>query len=277
MAGTEDNLAAFRALAAQPDAEMCLLDGALLIGQALQPRMDTDGCRDALAGMAAELRPSLADSGDPTHQARTLAGYLHDTQGFSGNAVEYYDPRNSLLNEVLERRTGIPITLALIYLELGWRLGLPMAGVGFPGHFLVKLEGDPDVVIDPFSGELLDQTELERRYRLAAGAGAAMPREALRAATPREILFRMLTNLKRIYLEQKILPEALICCDRAIALMPQVPQEYRDRALVYYGLQRPPEALADLQHFLALAPADPTAAPARELAEQLEAQVGRPV
>lgn len=277
MMGTEDNLAAFRALAAQPDAEMCLLDGALLIGAALQPEMDAAGCRAALDGMAAELRPRLADSGSMTHQARTLAGYLHDAQGFSGNAVEYYDPRNSFLNEVLARRTGIPITLALIYLEVGRRLGLPMAGVGFPGHFLVKLEGDPDVVIDPFSGDLLDQAELEQRYRRAAGAGASLPQEALRAATTREMLFRMLTNLKRIYLEQKILPEALVCCDRAIALMPQVPQEYRDRALVYYGLQRPPEALADLQHFLELAPEDPTASPARELAEQLEAQVGPPV
>jgi regulator of sirC expression with transglutaminase-like and TPR domain len=277
MTGTEDNLAAFRALAAQPDAELCLLDGVLLIGAALQPQMDAAGCREALEGMAAELRPSLADSGDLADQARTLADYLHDVRGFSGNAVEYYDPRNSFLNEVLERRTGIPITLALVYLEVGRRLGLPMAGVGFPGHFLVKLEGDPDVVIDPFSGELLDEAELEQRYRIAAGAGPTLPREALRAATSREILFRMLTNLKRIYLEQKILPEALICCDRAIALMPQVPQEYRDRALVYYGLQRSPEALADLQHFLDLAPEDPTAGPARELAEQLEAQVGRPV
>ncbi len=277
MTGMDDNLAVFRALAAQPDADLCLLDGVLLIGQALQPEMNPAECRAALERMAAELRPGLTDVEDMTGQARALAGYLHDEQGFSGNAVEYYDPRNSFLNEVLARRTGIPITLALIYLEVGRRLELPMAGVGFPGHFLVKLAGDPDVVIDPFSGELLDQAELERRYQLAAGAGAGMPREAMRAATSREILFRILTNLKRIYLEQKILPEALICCDLAIALMPQVPQEYRDRALVYYGLQRPPEALADLQHFLELAPEDPTAAPARELAEQLEAQVGRPV
>ena len=91
MSGREDNLAAFRALAAQPDGEMGLLEGALLIGAALQPAMDTAGCRAALDGMAAELRPSLADTKDMADQARALAGYLHDARGFSGNAVEYYD------------------------------------------------------------------------------------------------------------------------------------------------------------------------------------------
>lgn len=268
---------AFDALAAMPDDRLSLLDGAILIARAFQPGMDEASCRAEFKALADSLAPALKVASAGAGQARALARFLHDEKGFSGNSVDYYDPRNSFVDQVVARRMGIPISLALVYLEVGRLSGLSMEGIGFPGHFLVNMTSSGEVMLDPFSGELLDDGEIQRRFHAALGGDAQFSGEVLRAASSREILYRMLSNLKQIYLSQHELPNALACSDRMIALMPREAREYQDRAMVYHGLERWPEALADLQRFLELAPVDATAKSVRQMIGQLEQQVGLPL
>lgn len=175
---------------------------------------------------------------------------------------------------MIERRQGIPITLAIVYLTLGRRLGLHLEGVSFPGHFLVKC-GDA-VVIDPFVGARVSREACEARLRQSVGRAITLePRLHLRAATHRQILVRMLSNLKQIFARQSDFGRTLACCDRILLLEPDAPHELRDRALVYEQLDCTAAASADLERFLALAPNDPTAGAMRERRDALRVRTGR--
>ncbi|MBI3992293.1 MAG: tetratricopeptide repeat protein [Candidatus Lambdaproteobacteria bacterium] len=273
---SDETLPAFRDYLAR-DEGPALLEGALLIAEAFQPHVDRAACHAALDELARELAPGLppGDAGDAAGTARALAAYLHDVAGFSGNAVDYYDARNSFIDQVLRRRTGIPISLALVYMEAGRRCGLPLHGVGFPGHFLVRLEAHPPVLVDPFAGAVLDEEGLQVLLRQALGAAARLEPGHLQPAAPREMLFRMLTNLKHIYLRQSDLPHALACSHRLLALAPGAVPEYRDRGLIQRELGLAAEALADLQHYLAHAPRDVHVETLERTVRELEGQLRR--
>jgi regulator of sirC expression with transglutaminase-like and TPR domain len=244
--------------------DLDLARAALLIAAEAYPGLDVDRHLAALDALADAAQPRVDGATSDLERARALIHFLAAEQRFSGNHDDYYDVRNSFLNDVLERRTGIPISLALVYIEVGRRVGLPMFGVGFPGHFLVKLGGAQDVIIDPFFGRLLDERACAERLRTVMGRDTPFDRELLRAATSREIVVRMLRNLKQIYLQSRQLEPALACSDRILLVDPQIAQEVRDRGLLYHQLECYAAAQSDLERFLTLAPGDASAEAVRE-------------
>jgi regulator of sirC expression with transglutaminase-like and TPR domain len=184
---------------------------------------------------------------------------LFEEEGFAPNLEDYYDPRNSFLNDVLERRVGIPISLSVLYMVVGWRAGLPLQGVSFPGPFLVKCtlaRGMP--ILDPYCGGIsLSLQELQQRLREARGGevSRAIVAGLLVSASKKDILARMLRNLKAIYLERQQHASALPIIDWLIALRPGEAAEMRDRGLTYLKLECFRAALEDLEHYLEMTPA----------------------
>src|SRR5262249_32936783 len=160
------------------------------------------------------------------------------------------------LNEVLDRKIGIPITLALVYTEIGARIGLPVVGVGFPGHFLVRWMGEREALIDPFHGKVVTREQCAEKLRSSYGAEVRMDDGLLSPATPREPLARMLRNLKLNYLRTGDLPRALSAVDRILVVTPDDAGELRDRGILYHRLECFAAALEDFERFLALAPRD---------------------
>ena len=254
-------------------AKIDLAEAALLCAQDTYPDLDIRSQLDALEALAATLRHRLPADFSVTHRLVALNNYLFSELGFSGNADSYYDPRNSFLNDVIERKTGIPITLSILYLEIGQRLGLKLKGVSFPGHFLVKVRvSGGELVLDPFAGgRSLSEEDLRERLAQFTGPGSAkdLPLEDfLEAASPRQILARLLRNLKGIYLDAKEFDKALGVMNRLVILLPDVPEERRDRGAVYAHLECPRAAQDDLSHY---ARARPKADDAGTIAAQLAA------
>jgi len=270
----------FAALAQLPDAQIDVALGALLVAAEAYPRLDIPRELAGLDALARAAAPTLRTASTPLARLNALFRFM-ENQGFHGNRDDYYDPRNSFLNEVLARRTGIPITLALVCTEIARRIELPVHGVSFPGHFLVKYVAGAEeragleLVADPFSGTTLSEDEVRERFKLAMGPAARFDARWLRVATAREILVRLLTNLKQIYVQRKEPEQALACCDRILMLIPDAPLELRDRGLVYQQLECFGAALGDLERFLALAPRDPSADAIRDTLVDLRAQAAR--
>ena len=232
-----------------------LAEASLMLAQDIYPDIDVPTYLGQLDGIAASIRKRLADDAFAEQKVIALNYYLFNEMRFSGNVEDYYDPRNSYLNEVIERRTGIPITLAILYLEVGRRLGLNLKGVSFPGHFLVKLAVKRgQLVLDPFIGGEA-QSEADLRQRLAqvlppTEAGNAQLDRYLEPATPRQIVARLLRNLKNIYLHGGKLESALAVMQRMLLVMPESAEELRDRGLIYQQLDCFRPALSDLQNYL---------------------------
>jgi regulator of sirC expression with transglutaminase-like and TPR domain len=260
------------ALVAGADDQFDLAEAALLIAQEEYPTLDVDyylGRLDALAAAAgASLRPHLS----PAEQVARLNHFLFVEQGFRGNNEQYYDVRNSYLNEVLDRRTGIPIALSIVYIGVAQRLDLPVYGVSFPGHFLVKYAGAPDILIDPFFGKIISPDECAERLAAIYGPRTRLDRRLLLAARPRDILTRMLSNLKQIYVEQHDLLRALACVDRILLLAPDTARELRDRGILYQRLECFAAALRDFERYLQLAPDDKAADTIRQTLPELQRQ-----
>ncbi|HVN87567.1 MAG TPA: tetratricopeptide repeat protein [Candidatus Binatia bacterium] len=254
----------FAELAQVPDDRINLGEGALLIAAEAYPDLDIDAYLQRLDALAEEARQFLGSAASGAERISRLNQFLFVEKGFIGNQKRYYDRRNSFLNEVLDRHTGIPITLALVYMEVARRLDLPVHGVGFPGHFLAKYVGDEEIIIDAFFGQVLTERDCRERLQSVLGPEAPFDRRYLRAATPREILARMLGNLKQVHIKAEEFEAALSCCDRILMLTPDNPQELRDRGLLYQRLECYAAALADLERFLKLAPNDETADTIRE-------------
>jgi regulator of sirC expression with transglutaminase-like and TPR domain len=229
---------------------------------------------DRLAGLArGRLRERAGES--PHDHAFALTALLYQDEGFQGNTTEYYDARNSDLNEVLRRRLGIPITLAVVYMEVARRAGIATRGVGFPGHFLVKHVGPPEVVVDPFTGAVLTEEDCRNRLETTLGPGTHSLASYLAAATPLDIVVRMLRNLKRIHLEAEAPLKALAASERILMLLPDQPEELRDRGLAYERLECFPEAVSDLERSLELAPDQPQAELLRKHVADLMQRAGR--
>jgi regulator of sirC expression with transglutaminase-like and TPR domain len=256
----------FARLAASIDDDIDLAEAALWIASEEYPSLDVACYRERLAALAQGAQRRLEGAADPAERARRLNAFLFDEEGFSGNRDHYDDPRNSFLNEVLDRRSGIPISLAVVYMDVAQRLGLEVQGICFPGHFLVKWPGpDRDVIVDPFTGDLLSIDACQERLRAALGGHTILrPEMHLRASGAREILVRMLTNLKLLYIRSGDYPRALAACERILLLMPGAPTEVRDRGLIYEQLECFGAALADLERFVACAPWHPSTQAVRE-------------
>ena len=263
----------WKEIVAGPEEEIDLAEAALLVAAPEYPGLDVLAYRKRLQDLGIELKRRLRGDISPADSIVALNRYLFEELGFCGNTQDYYDPRNSFLNEVLDRRLGIPITLSIVYVEVGRCLGLALHGVSFPGHFLVKCAvRDGVVVIDPYErGASLGLEDLQRRLRALRGGSAPPPevaRHMLAAAGRKDILARMLRNLKSIYLERRDPARALAAADRIIALEPAAADEYRDRAALYLELECHRAALSDFRNYLMLKPdAEDAASVHRQLVE----------
>ena len=260
---------------------MPLAEGALWVAAEADPSVPVEDTLLRIDALAEEGAARCAGARSAAERIEALAAYFRHA-GFRGNREDYYDPRNSYLHEVLARRTGIPITLAILYLEVARKLDWPVQGVSFPGHFLVKhpIEGrgagaPAEVVLDPFSARVLDEAACRALFDRALGPSVPFDRRWLRGATVREILARLLGNLKQIHVERGELEAALACCERILLLFPDAPGELRDRGLVYHRLECFGAARADLERFLALAPGDPSADAVRELLAEVARDAAR--
>lgn len=247
-----------RQVAQAPEEALDVAEAALVIAQHEYPALNIAAYLRRFDEFAHGVRERLEPDSPTTHRVIALNHFLFQEQGFSGNTEDYYDPRNSFLNEVLDRRLGIPITLAIIYIEVGRRLGLPLAGVSFPAHFLVRLSlPQGALVLDPYAGGIaLHEEQLQRRLLQACGeAGAQLSLERLLVpAGKREILARMLRNLKAIYLRSGEPDKALAAIEHLLVLAPGLPEDIRDRGLVYEQLECAQAALGDLERYLLLRP-----------------------
>ncbi len=245
-----------------------LVRGALVVASVEHGDIEAAPVLDTLAAMGHEAARRLALVQGLEDRIAALNDYLFEDLGFYGNEARYDDPRNSFVNDVLARRTGIPISLAAIYLDVGRRAGLRLEGVNFPGHFLVRAPSTgphvPDLLIDVFHrGAILRDVDCQRLLERHAGGEVVLTAEALATADTRQTLVRMATNLKRLYVRSRSFPQALDVTHLLVALDETVTVELRDRGLLAYQLKRFPEALRDLERYLRLlSPPFPTPTPA---------------
>lgn len=244
-----------------------LASSALLIARVAYPELSPDPYLSAIEEMGSTARAhvEIGLGGDPPRRTRLriVTEFVYGQLGFVGNREQYDDPRNSLLNDVIARRTGIPITLAVVFIEVARRAGLAVEGVNFPGHFLVRCLGDDNdpqdtdaLLLDPFhGGAILSDTECSRLLRTHMGVEAMCEPGMLRAATKRDILLRMLLNLKRAYVRLRSFPQAHAVTELLVALDPSALTELRDRGLLASQQRAYAAALRDLENWLRLAPA----------------------
>lgn len=247
------------ALLVQSDEQFPLLEAAISIAQDDYSDLDVQQVLGEVDRLLARLRRRVGSEASALERVRLLNRFFFRDLGFAGNLNDYYDADNSYLNAVLRTRRGIPITLALLWMELAGGLGLAARGVSFPGHFMVRVDlPRGQIVIDPFTGESLGREQLAERLEpfLRRADGVAQDPELrlalyLQAARPREIIARILRNLKEIHRTQQDWQRLVAVQDRLIVLMPQAWSEYRDRgiALAEQGRARP--AVRDLERYLA--------------------------
>jgi regulator of sirC expression with transglutaminase-like and TPR domain len=235
--------------------------GAALIARDVYQDLDVPALLRQFDTLSAPVARLGFDGMTAEAQALEMAHYVYERQGFAGNETDYYDPKNSLLPDVLERRVGIPITLALVYCEIAKRVGVPARGVSFPGHFLVRIErrgpdkGLPAVIVDPFfNGRMLDDKSLAALLKRVVGPNETLRPEHLEPASPRVVLVRILTNLKTVYLARGEDSRALLALDRLISILPDAPFVLRERGLLAARLGSVEVARADLARFLELCP-----------------------
>lgn len=258
MAGTSTPRERFAEIASLPDERIILAEAALWIAAEEQPGLDPEPWLARLDEMGQRLRPRLEDLRDPLDRVERLAGFLSDEVGLRGNEADYYDPRNSYLNEVIDRRLGIPITLALVYIEVGRRAGVPLEGVGFPGHFLLRHSHHTQLVIDPFDrGRLLTLDDCKEMLERLSNGTLPFDTRLLRPSTPRQILVRMLNNLRGVYLHRGEQLRVIGVLDRVLLLDPDDVGARRDRGLLSLRWGDPERGIEDLERYLVLEPEAP--------------------
>lgn len=243
---------AFADLMARPDEEIRLDEASLLIAAEEYPDLDIARYLARLDTMAEELRARSGDLEEALPRIEALNTYLFEEQGLEGNREEYEDPRNSYLNEVLDRKLGIPITISIVAIEVARRLDWPVVGVGFPGHFIVKYLTEPRAILfDPYNnGAILTGEECRLRFEHSYGAGAPFEATMLHAWPNRRIMFRMLANLKLSYLQRQEFGKALAAVERMVLLDPSDLLQRRDRGFLNYQLGNYRKALEDLEAYL---------------------------
>lgn len=270
----------WESLASLDDDHLPLLGTSLLIARDEYPQLDPDHYDSLLQDYAEELRSDVEAVESWPLKMQAINQYLFEQLGYGGDHDEYYDPRNSYLNQVFERRLGNPISLAVVQMEVSRRLGMPLDGVSFPGHFLVRLPVDDGVlVMDPFNrGRPLDEDELRARAR--PHLGGEMPDDdalfrILNPASHRAMLMRMLRNLHGVYADQDDWERAVRCADRTLKLSPDNADALRDRGLCYFKLGHRHGALQDLRRYLKLHPHAADAGSLHERVVELSAGGGK--
>ena len=247
------------AISSLVDEDIPLLRATLMIARDEYPDLDIRAYESQCDKYEDELRPRIEAIDDAQPRLSAINRYLFDELGFTGNQQDYYDPRNSYLNDVLDRKLGIPISLGIIQMELARRMGVPLEGVSFPGHFLVRLPVEGGLlVLDPYhKGRSVDAEELKSRAKPHLGGSDIDDSQLLQILTPatnRAILMRMLRNLKGLYNEREAWDKALRCADRLVRLGPDEAEEVRDRGMLYARVGHVSGARIDLSRYLQLKP-----------------------
>ena len=261
----------FDAEVSKPERRINLARAALLVGAEEDPAACyVNRCIAQLDEMGEEARALMSSDGGSRVEA--LNRYFFEEQGFAGNQSSYYDPRNSMLHRVLELRTGIPITLSIVYMEVGRRAGLSVEGVALPGHFIVRVseEGGEDVLVDPFNAKVIDEEACQARLDVIYDGRVMLGEEHLRAAGVRAILVRVLGNLKAVYVQGQLIRRALAAVERILLLAPHDLGERRDRGMLLAQLNRLPEAIAETQSYVNLASDAPDADTVREQLKKMQ-------
>ena len=225
----------FAFLQQKQDGELDLAHGALLIARHAYPDLDVESYVHRLDDMGENYRAHNPPAGDLAAELANLSRFLFVDLEFCANHDAYDDPRNNYLNDVVDRRLGIPISLSVVYLEMGRRLGLPLAGVNFPYHFLVRSTEDDPLFIDPFAGgTFVDNQQLGERMPVFAGCKLALEENHLAPTPPLQILARMLRNLKRVHAQQRKFTGAIDCAEKISWIQPNEADNYRDLGFLYY-------------------------------------------
>jgi regulator of sirC expression with transglutaminase-like and TPR domain len=250
----------FKKILSGKDERIDLARACLMIAQDAYPGLNIERYLAEIERMALRLRGATPQGASAEERVVALNQFLFGELGYRGNTDEYYDPRNSYLNEVIDRKTGIPITLAVLYMEIGRRVGLPLQGVSFPGHFLVRMRlRGGTLVLDPFAGGApQSEDDLRERLKRVIPKGAAgnvpladLPLEQFLApATNRQILARVLRNLKGIYREADKPERMLDVLNRMLVVVPDATGELRDRGFLYQRLECYRAALKDLNDYV---------------------------
>ena len=254
----------FREMVSRPPEQMDLAAAALLIALDEYPELNVSDYLERIDLLAertsAQLRSDAVER--PMEAIESINYQLFEIEGFRGNQEDYYDPRNSFLNDVLDRRTGIPITLSVLYMEVGRRIGLKVEGVGMPGHFIVKCRhNSEEIFIDAFEqGEILLEEGCERKLTQLHGKDFQFNRSCLDAVNHSQILARMLHNLKAIYWNQQNYAKALGVIEKLLLINPTAAAEIRDRGFAHYQLNHLSPAIRDWSRYLELRPGAPDAA-----------------
>jgi regulator of sirC expression with transglutaminase-like and TPR domain len=264
----------FAAEVARPEPEVDLARAALYIAGEEYAQLSAEPYLQRLDELAERVRDRQWDETAPVIMLQDLGRVLFEETGFRGNRAEYYDPRNSFLNDVMDRRLGIPITLSVIYLEVGWRLGLPLHGVNFPGHFLVRYDGEAlKLLVDPFQEGLVRfEDEAQGLLDHVYGGTVQMRPEFLRRADRKDILVRMLENLKGTYLNARDDERALAAIERILLIQPDSADHIRDSGIILTRLGRVADARAALEQYLSLAPDAADRVRVQLLLEQLDGE-----
>jgi regulator of sirC expression with transglutaminase-like and TPR domain len=250
----------FQALIRQPEAQFSLAEAALCIAWEDQGSTDVAAALQELDALAHAARERIQNIDNARQTIADLNGYLFAELGFCGNYSDYDNPHNSFLDHVLRTRSGLPITLCIIYMEIGWRLGLPLVGVALPGHFLARYTtSQADLFIDPFNqGRLWSQSECTRHIRQTySNLSESLLHTLLQAPGKRAILARMLRNLKHTYLARAEAVRALAAIERLLLIDPHDADERRNRGLLRAQLGQNHSALEDLDSYASLAPDAP--------------------
>ena len=272
-----DSYREFRQAVDRPEEQIDLGRAALTIALTDYPDLDVASYLARIDKLALEVSKNLDSEGDIYRSIAALNYVLFKQHGFHGNRNDYFDPKNSFLNEVIERKTGIPVTLSVLYMEVAKRAGFTLDGVGFPGHFLVKCCGEAqEIVIDPFNGgEIKAREDIDRMVFNLQGGKIRFHRDLLAASTKSDILKRMLANLKAIYINANNLVKGLTVLDHLLILDPTSAEDARDRALVYLNLECYTRAREDFETYLRLRPDAEDAGLVREQILRLVKEVTR--
>jgi regulator of sirC expression with transglutaminase-like and TPR domain len=251
----DPSLREFASEVSRPDGDVDLARAALVIARSEYPTLDVDAYLARLAGLA-ERAASVRRTADPLGRLHRLREYLFEEQGFAGNSQDYFDPRNSYLNEVLDRRLGIPITLSLVLIEVGRRLGLEMEGIGLPGHFVTGARvGGEHVLLDPFNGgTILTGEACGNLVARAVGRPVELTAEQFVPVTKRQFLTRLLNNLKGAYWRREEWRRVVAVTDRLLVLTPDAGGEWRDRGVAWTSLGDFAQGLADWERYLTCFP-----------------------
>jgi regulator of sirC expression with transglutaminase-like and TPR domain len=265
----------FETFATRPEERLDVMEGALLIAESEYPDLDAGACVAVLESLAS--RVCNGNARGLAEKARLLGKVLFEEFGLAGNEADYYDPRNSYINDVLDRKLGIPITLSVVYADVARRAGIEAHGIGFPGHFLAAVrDASGLLVVDPFhGGKVLGAPELTALLQQALGNRATLTPKLLAPAGSRSILIRMLHNLKAIYGNRNETENALRTVEMLLALSPQAVDERRDRGLLLFAAGSDSAAFDDIVRYLAEAPKAPDAEKMRDILNELRAKLAR--